>query len=156
MQKGLEKTREYACNGVVADEDNQNTDAPYRSLCSQGPRLGRSQDCAMANAAPSTSGIGDSPGRLPSRRPGTTRGRKNSGNCWVGASAAGTNALGGPTCLTKVFAEGTNPCTQSSVVTKNVFNLLHNLSESIGASCNYTVVFVSIFPRFVTENYILL
>ena len=45
------------------------------------------------------------------------------------ASAAG---IGGPTCLTKVLSEGTNPCTQSSFATKNVFDVVQYLSESIG------------------------
>ena len=35
---------------------------------------------------------------------------------------------------TKVLGESTNPCTQSSFGTKNVFNVLQDLSEEIGGS----------------------
>ena len=35
---------------------------------------------------------------------------------------------------TKVPAEGSNPCTQSSFATKNLFHVLKDLSESIGGS----------------------
>ena len=50
------------------------------------------------------------------------------------ANARGVNALGGPTCPTKVPGEGTNPCTQSSFATKNVLDVLQDLSKSIGGS----------------------
>ena len=43
-------------------------------------------------------------------------------------------ALGGSTCPTKVPGESTSPSTQSSFRTKNVFNVLQALSESIGGS----------------------
>ena len=58
----------------------------------------------------------------------------NSRNGWVRANAGGITALGGPTCPTKVPDEGANPCTQSSFATKNVFDVLEDLSESIGGS----------------------
>ena len=41
-------------------------------------------------------------------------------------------ALGGPTCLTKVTGEGTNPCTGSFFATKKILDVLQDLSESIG------------------------
>ena len=50
------------------------------------------------------------------------------------ANARGITALGGRTCPTRVPGEGTNPCTQSSFATKNVFDVLLDLSESIGGS----------------------
>ena len=37
-------------------------------------------------------------------------------------------------CPTKVAGESTNPCIQASFATKNVFDVLQNLSESIGGS----------------------
>ena len=46
----------------------------------------------------------------------------------------GLTALGGSSCPTKVPGEGTNPCTRPSFATKNVFDVLQNLSESIGGS----------------------
>ena len=45
--------------------------------------------------------------------------------------AGGITVQGRPTCLTKVPSEGTNPCTQSIFATKNVFDVLQDLSESI-------------------------
>ena len=50
------------------------------------------------------------------------------------ASARWITAPGGPECPTKVPNEGTNPCTQSSFVTKSVFDVLQDLSESIRGS----------------------
>ena len=52
----------------------------------------------------------------------------------MGASAGGITALGGSSCPTKVLGEGTNPCTRPSFATKNVFDVLQNLPESIGRS----------------------
>ena len=63
--------------------------------------------------------------------PGTTPKRKCSHSGGVRAKAGGISLLGGPTCPTKVPAEGTNPCTQSSFATKNVFDVLQELSEPI-------------------------
>ena len=50
------------------------------------------------------------------------------------ARAGGITALGGQTCPTKVPGESTNPCTQSSFATKNVFNVLQDLSQNIAGS----------------------
>ena len=47
------------------------------------------------------------------------------------ASAAGLTALGGSSHPTKVPGESTNPCTQSSFATRNVFDVLQDLSEKI-------------------------
>ena len=52
----------------------------------------------------------------------------------MGASAGGITALGGSWYTTKVPGEGTHPCTRSSFATKNVFDVLQDLSESIGGS----------------------
>ena len=59
---------------------------------------------------------------------------KRSRNGWVRANARGITALGGPTYLIKGPGERTNPCNQSSVATKNVFDVLPDLSESIRGS----------------------
>ena len=67
---------------------------------------------------------------MPGARPEGKDGR----NGWVRAYAGRITALGGPTCPTKVPAEGTNPCTQSSFATKNAFYVLQDLSESIVGS----------------------
>ena len=88
----------------------------------------------MVNVAPSMSGIIDSHACLPSRRPGTTPERKNSRNGGMRASAGGITALGGFLSPTKVPGKSTNPCTQSSFVAHNVFNVIQDLSESIGGS----------------------
>ena len=58
----------------------------------------------------------------------------NSCNGWVRANAGGISGLGGPTCPTKVPGEVINPCTQSSFATKNIFDVLQDLSESMGGS----------------------
>ena len=55
-------------------------------------------------------------------------------NGWARANAGGITALGRPTCLAKVPGEGTNPGTQSSFATKNVFDVLQHLSENIRGS----------------------
>ena len=70
-----------------------------------------------------------SPGR-PGLAPKTKDGRSDR----VGASAGGITALSGSSCPTKVPSEGTNPCTRPSFATKNVFDVLQDLSESIGGS----------------------
>ena len=44
------------------------------------------------------------------------------------------SALGKLTCQTKFTSEGTDPCTQSSFTTKNVFDLLEDPFESIEGS----------------------
>ena len=128
--KGRGRKKEDAVNEVAAEKDIPTGDAP----CSRGPQPGRSEDGAAVNAAPSTSGIVDSPGGIPSRMPGARREVKNSHNGSVRPNAGGRTALDGPTCLTKVPGEGTNPCTQSSFATKNGFDVLQDLSVSIGGS----------------------
>ena len=104
------------------------------SLQPRAPALGRSQNGAAINAAPSTPRIVDSRGHTPGGMPGARLERKKSRNGWVRANAGGITALDGPTCPTKVPSEGTNPCTQSSFATKNVFDVLQDLSESIRRS----------------------
>ena len=52
----------------------------------------------------------------------------------MGASAGGITALGGSAHPTKVPGEGTDPCSRSSFATKNLFDVLQDLSESIGGS----------------------
>ena len=123
-----------AVKGVAAEEDTPTTDPPSWSPCSQGPQPGQSEDGAAVNSAPSLSGILDFPGGVPSRMPGARAGLNNSRNGWMRANAGRITALGGPTCPTKVTGEGTNSCTQSSFATKNVFDVLQDLSESIGGS----------------------
>ena len=59
--------------------------------------------------------------------PGTRPEGKNSCNGWVRTNARGISALGGP-------SEGTDPCTQSFFSTRNVFDVLQDLSESIAGS----------------------
>ena len=68
------------------------------------------------------------------RNAGSKTGGGDSCNCWVRANAGEITALGGSTCPTRVPGEGTNPYTQSSFATKNVFDVLQDLSESIGGS----------------------
>ena len=116
-----------AVNEVAAEEDTPTTDAPWRSRCSQGPKLGRSEGSAAVNAVLSMLGIVGSPGRTPSRMPGARPEGENSRNGWVRGNAGGITALGGPTCPTKVRAEGTNPCTRSSNAMKNVFEVPQDL-----------------------------
>ena len=58
----------------------------------------------------------------------------NSRDGWVRANDGGITALGGTTCPTKFPSEGSNPCTQSSFATKNVFDALQDLSKSIRGS----------------------
>ena len=88
----------------------------------------------MGSATPSHSGDaqhhGPAAGRRPCPAPKTKDGRSGK----VGKSAGGITALGGLSRPTKVPGEGTNPCTRPSFVTKNVFDVLQDLSESIGGS----------------------
>ena len=76
----------------------------------------------MLNDVPSTSGVIDFPGTLPSGRLEMTSERKKSRNCWVSGSAGGLTALGGSSCRTKVPGESANPCKESSFATKNVIS----------------------------------
>ena len=64
----------------------------------------------MGSATPSLSGVGKHKGTATGRKPGPAPSRGG----WVRAS------------------EGTNPCTRPSFATKNVFDVLQDLSESIG------------------------
>ena len=50
------------------------------------------------------------------------------------ANTGGITVLGGRTCPTKVPGEGTNPCIRSFFATKNVFDVVQDLSESIRGS----------------------
>ena len=88
----------------------------------------------MGIAAPSKSGNLDSPGLATGGGPGSAPGTTDSRGDQVGASAGGITALGGSLYPTKVPGEGTDPCTRSSFATKNVFDVLEDLSESIGGS----------------------
>ena len=65
---------------------------------------------------------------------GPTPERTNSRNRCVRFSAGEIAAPGRSSCPTKVSGESTNPCNQSSFATKNVFDVLQHLSQSIGAS----------------------
>ena len=85
----------------------------------------------MVNAVPSRSGIVDSPGGPPGGKLGTTLERKNGCNGWLRASAGGLTALGRSSCVTKVSGESDNPSSESSFATKNVFDVLQDLSERI-------------------------
>ena len=67
----------------------------------------------MGSATPSQSGVGKHKGIAAGGRPGPVPDSRSGG---VRAS------------------EGTNPCTRPSFATKNVFDVLEDLSESIGGS----------------------
>ena len=88
----------------------------------------------MGIAAPSKSGSVDSSALAAGGTPGSAPERKDSRSGRVRASAGGMTALGGSSYPTKVPGEGTNPCSRSSFATKNVFDVLQDLSESIGGS----------------------
>ena len=66
----------------------------------------------MGSAEPSLSGVGKHKGTAAGGRPGPAPSR-----------GSGVRA-----------SEGTNPCTRPSFATKNVFDVLQDLSESIGGS----------------------
>ena len=70
----------------------------------------------MGSATPSQSGDNEHKGISAGGRPGPAPKTKDSRSCRVRAS------------------EGTNPCTRPSFATKNVFDVLQDLSESIGGS----------------------
>ena len=86
------------------------------SPCSQGPQLGRSQDAVAGSATPSHSGENEHEGIAAGGRPGLAPKMKDSRSGRAGTS------------------EGTNPCTRPSFATKNVFDVLQDLSESIRGS----------------------
>ena len=118
-KKGRRGGRKQGVNEVDAEESTPTTtttDAPWRSPCSQGPQLGRSQDGVVGSATPSPSGDDKHKGTTAGGRPGPAPKAKDSRSGGVRAS------------------EGTNPCTRPSFATKNVFDVLHDLSESIGGS----------------------
>ena len=70
----------------------------------------------MGSATPSHFGDNEHKGNVAGRRPGSAPKTKDGRSGRVGAS------------------EGTNPCTRPSFATKNVFDVLQDLSESIGGS----------------------
>ena len=78
--------------------------------------LGRSQNGVVGSATPSQSGDNEHKGIAAGGRPGPAAKTKDSRSGRVRAS------------------EGTNPCTRRSFATKNVFDVLQDLSESIGGS----------------------
>ena len=88
----------------------------------------------MGSATPSHSGDAEHNGLAAGRRPGPGPKTKDSRNGRVGTGAGGISTLGGSSYPTKVPGEGTNPCTRSSFATKNVFDVLQDLSESIRGS----------------------
>ena len=88
----------------------------------------------MGSATPSQTVDNEHNGIAAGGRPGPAPKTKDSRSGRVGASAGGIAALGGSSCLTKVPSEGTNPCTRPSFATKNVFDVLQDLSKSIGGS----------------------
>ena len=85
--KGRWRKKGDTVNELAAEEATLTTNAPWLSPCSQGSQLGQSQDGGMVNAAPFLSGFVDSPGHLPSGRPGITAERRNSRNGSVSAGA---------------------------------------------------------------------
>ena len=88
----------------------------------------------MGSAKPTLSGDTEHHGIAAGGRPGLAPKMKDGRSGRLGANAAGITALGGSPCPTKVPGEGTNPCTRPSFTTKNVFDVLQDLSESIGGS----------------------
>ena len=88
----------------------------------------------MGSATPSHSGDTEDNGVAAGGRPGPAPKTKDCRSGRVGASVEGMSALGGSSGLTKVSSEGTNPCTRLSFATKNVFDVLQDLSKSIGGS----------------------
>ena len=115
-KKGKKGGKKKSVTEVDAEESTPATtsDAPWRIFCSQGPQLGRSQDGVAGSATQSHSGDNEHKGIAAGGRPGPAPKTKDSRNGRVGAS------------------EGTNPYTRPSFATKNVFDVLQDLSESIG------------------------
>ena len=117
-KKGKKGGKKKSVNEVDAEDSTPTTttDAPQRSPCSQGPQLGRSQDGVVGSATPSQSGNNEHKGIAAGGRSSPAPKTKDSRSGRVRAS------------------EGTNPCTHPSFATKNVFDVLQDLSESIGGS----------------------
>ena len=117
-KKGKKGGKKKGVNEVVVEESTPTTttDAPWRSPCSQGPQLGRSQDGVVGSARPSQLGDNEHKGIAAGGRPGPAPKMKDSLSGRVRAS------------------QGTNSCTRPSFTTKNVFDVLQDLSESIGGS----------------------
>ena len=88
----------------------------------------------MGSATPSHRGDTEHNRVAASRKPVSTPKTKACRSGRVRASAGGITALGGSLCSAKVPGEGTNPCTRPSFATQNVFDVLQDLSESIGGS----------------------
>ena len=102
---GKKGGRRKGVNEVDAEEctPTTTTDAPWRSPCSQGPLLGRSQDGVEGSATPSQSGDDKHKGTAAGGRPGPAPKANDSRGGGVRAS------------------EGTNPCTRPSFAAKNIF-----------------------------------
>ena len=118
-KKGNKGGKKKGVNEVDAEESTPTTTttkAPWRSPCSQGPKLGRSQDGVVGSATPSQSGEDKHKGPAAGGGPAPAPKVKDSHGGRVRAS------------------EGTNHCTRPSFATKNVFDVLQDLSESIGGS----------------------
>ena len=88
----------------------------------------------MGSATQSHSGDAEHNGLAAGGRPGPAPKTKDGRSGKVGASAGGITALGGSSCPTKVPGESMNPCTRPSFATKNVFNVLQDVFESLGGS----------------------
>ena len=88
----------------------------------------------MGSATPSHSGDTEHNGIAAGRRPSSAPKTKDCRSGRVRASVGGMSALSGSSGPTKVPSEGTNPCIRPSFATKNVFDVLQHLSESIGGS----------------------
>ena len=117
-KKGKKGGKKKSVNEVDAEESTPTTtsDAPWRIPCRQGPGLGRSRDTVAGSATPSHSGDNEHKGIAGGGRPGLAPKTKDNCSGRTGAS------------------EGTNPCTRPSFALKNVFDVLQDLSESIGGS----------------------
>ena len=88
----------------------------------------------MGIATPSHLGETEHHGIAAGGRPGLAPKTKDGRSGRVGASAGGITALDGSPYPTNVPGEGTNPCTRPSFATKNVFDVLQDLSQSSGGS----------------------
>ena len=135
-KKGKKGGKKKGVNEVDAEEGTPTptSDAPWRSPCSKGPQLGQSQDGFVGSATPSHSGDTEHNEVAAGGRPGPTPKTKDCRSGRVGASTGGISALSESWGPTKVPSEGTNPCTRPSFATRNMFDVLQDLSKSIGGS----------------------
>ena len=101
-KKGKKEGKKKSVKEVDADESTPTTtsDALWRSSCSQGPQLGRSQDGVSGDPTPSHSGNNGHNRIAAGVRPGPTPKTRDSRSGRVGAS------------------EGTNPCTRPFFATQ--------------------------------------